>query len=89
MISAETTSGNQGTVFDEFRKAEEEMKAMDQACQSLEAESSKWLKNYGSYLCYYTTQLLPHLAALRTIAPPSLTRFNSRSAPWFSFTDIF
>jgi hypothetical protein len=38
MKSAETASGNQGTVFDRFRKAEEEMKAMDQALQNLEAE---------------------------------------------------
>jgi hypothetical protein len=38
MISAETASGDQGTVSDKFRKAEEEMKAMDQAMQNLEAE---------------------------------------------------
>jgi hypothetical protein len=37
MISAETASGDQGT-NDEFRKAEEEMKAMDQTLQNLEAE---------------------------------------------------
>ena len=37
-ISAETERGNQGTVFDKFRKAETEMKVMDQALQKLEAE---------------------------------------------------